>query len=107
DGQKAPEDEVKKLDLRVILMGDKYTVKMGDKVIDRGTGKADPTKDPKTTDIVPSEGPSKGKTILAIYEVKGATLRMCYNLEGKAGPTAVATKEGSGLMLVVYQREKK
>src|SRR4051794_40819519 len=36
-------------------------------------------------DITGTSGPNKGKTILAIYEQKGDTLRICYDLSGKKG----------------------
>ena len=48
----------------------------------------------------------KGKTILAIYEFKGDTLRICYDLAGKNRPTEFAATKENGCFLVVYQRAK-
>jgi uncharacterized protein (TIGR03067 family) len=57
-------------------------------------------------DITGNEGPNKGKTFLAIYELKGDTLRICYDLSGQARPTEFKTKKDTRLFLVTYQREK-
>ncbi len=92
--------------IKLIIADDKYTVTVGDGGPDRGTVKVDPTKKPKTIDIVGSEGPNKGKTILAIYEVSGDTLKICYDLGGKDRPTDFKTATGTMLFMLTYQREK-
>ena len=73
---------------------------------DRGTVKLMPSAKPKALDITGTEGPNKGKTILAIYERKGDTLRICYELSGKGRPTEFKTEAGTQLFLVEYQRQK-
>jgi uncharacterized protein (TIGR03067 family) len=65
-----------------------------------------PKAKPKELDIVGTDGPNKGKTILAIYEQDGDTLRICYDLSGKGRPTEFKTKEGTQSFLVTYVREK-
>lgn len=57
-------------------------------------------------DIKGVKGPNKGKTFLAIFERKGETLKVCYDLEGKQRPSEFATKEGTLLFLVTYKQEK-
>ena len=57
-------------------------------------------------DITGTEGPNKGKTFLAVYELDGDTLRICYDLSGKSRPTEFKTTEGTQLFLVSYKREK-
>ena len=49
----------------------------------------------------------KGPAILAIFEPDGDTLRICYDLSGKARPTEFSTKEGTKLFLVTYKREER
>jgi hypothetical protein len=44
--------------------------------------------------------------ILAIYEIDGDTLKVCYDLGGKNRPTEFKTKEGTALFLATYKREK-
>ena len=58
-------------------------------------------------DITGTEGPNKGKTFQAIYELDGDTLKVCYDLSGKGRPTEFKTAEGTQLFLVIYTREKK
>ncbi len=102
-GQKFP-DEVRKT-IKLVVQGDKYTVTVGQQV-DRGTVKLNPAARPKALDITGTEGPNKGKTILAIYERDGDTLRICYDLSGKGRPAEFKTQAGTQLFLVTYKREK-
>ena len=97
-------DEVRKT-ITLVVKDDKYTVTVG-KEVDQGTVKLNPAAKPKEMDITGTDGPNKGKTILAIYERDGDTLRVCYDLSGKSRPTEFKTKEGSQLFLVAYKREK-
>ncbi len=102
-GDKWPDEFLKKM--KLVTKGDKYTVTFG-QVTDQGTVKLDPGKKPKSMDIIGTEGPNKGKTFLAIYELTKDELKVCYNLDGKERPTAFATKSGTQLFLVTYKREK-
>ena len=98
-------DEATLKTIKLVVEGDKYTVTVG-KAVDKGTTKIDPAAKPKTMDILGSDGPNKGKTILAIYELKDDTLRVCYDLSGKARPTEFKTKKGEQLFLATYKRAK-
>ena len=97
-------DEVRKT-IKLVVKDDKYTVTVG-KQVDRGAVKLSSKAKPKTLDATGTEGPNKGKTILAIYERDGDTLRVCYDLSGKSRPTEFKTREGTQLFLVTYKREK-
>jgi len=98
-------DEATLKTMKLVVEGDKYTVTVG-KSIDKGTTKIDPAAKPKTMDILGADGPNKGKTFLAIYELKGDTLRFCYYLTGKVRPTEFKTKKGEKLFLATYKRAK-
>ena len=100
-----PFDEATLKTIKLVLEGDKYTVTVG-KSIDKGTTKIDPAAKPKTMDIIGTDGPNKGKTMLAIYELNGDTLRVCYDLTGKARPSEFKTKKGELLFLATYKRTK-
>ena len=91
--------------IKLVMKDDKYSVTVG-KTLDEGTVKLDSAAMPKKMEIKGSEGPNKGKTILAIYEVGGETLKVCYDLSGKEHPAEFKTTEGSLLYLVVYKKEK-
>jgi uncharacterized protein (TIGR03067 family) len=67
----------------------------------------DPTKKPKTIDYTMTEGPTKGKTHLGIYELDGDTVKFCFAAPGKDRPTEFSAKEGSERTLSVWKREKK
>ena len=97
-------DEVRKT-IKLVLKGDKYTATVG-KAVDQGTCKVNAAKKPMELDITGTDGPNKGKTILAICERDGDTLRVCYDLSGKGRPTEFKTAANTLLYLVTYKREK-
>lgn len=100
-----PFDEATLKSMKLVIEGDNYTVTVG-KSVDKGTTKIDPAAKPKSLDIIGTDGPNKGKTILAIYELNGDTLRVCYDLTGKARPSEFKTRKGQLLFLVTYKRAK-
>jgi uncharacterized protein (TIGR03067 family) len=102
-GQKYPDEIVKAT--KLIIKGEKYTVEIG-KERDEGTCTADSSKSPMELDIKSTVGPNKGRTILAIYELKDDTMRVCYDLSGKARPTEFATKPKTQLFMLTYKRQK-
>lgn len=73
----------------------------------KGTYSIDPSKSPKTLDISFTEGPEKGNTSLAIYELDGDNWKICIGLTGKSRPTEFVSKSGSGHVLETLKREKK
>jgi uncharacterized protein (TIGR03067 family) len=101
-GKPFPEDAFKTM--KLILADGKYTVMVGDRP-DEGTIKLDSAKSPRAMDITGAKGPNQGKKILAIYELNGATLRICYDLSGKSRPKEFKTLPGSELFLVNYKRQ--
>jgi uncharacterized protein (TIGR03067 family) len=102
-GGKVIPDEVRKT-IKLVIKGDTYKVTVG-KQVDHGTVKLMPSATPKAMDITGTEGPNKGMRFLAIYELKGDTLRVCYDLSGKKRPTKFKTEEGTQLFLAEYKRQ--
>ena len=98
-GEKYPDQILKSM--KLIIKGESYTVLVG-KQTDEGTTKLDPEKTPKQLDIKGTKGPNEGKTILAIYELKEDTLRVCYDLGGEQRPAEFMTKPDTKLFLVTY-----
>ena len=90
---------------RLVIKGDTYRVTAGEKT-DEGVLEVMPEKTPKAMDVKGTRGPNKGKTFLAIYEVKGDTLRVCYDLDGKGRPREFKTAKGKNHFLVTYERHK-
>jgi uncharacterized protein (TIGR03067 family) len=105
DGKKMP-DELVKTFTRTVKKNS-YTARWED---DQGAHSVsgvitlDPTKTPKHVDVVLSDGPSKGKTMLAIYKLDGDTQTICVAVPGQARPTAFDSKQG---VLTVWKRAKK
>ena len=68
-----------------------------------GTYTLDPTKNPKTIDVVPDAGPDKGKSWSLIYIVQDSTLRICCRGIGEDRPTSFDTKDQKGVTLMVFR----
>lgn len=102
-GHPMPEAVVKSISLK--LDNGKYEVFVGEHP-DRGTYTIDSGSKPKSMTIIGTEGPNQGKTFLAIYELKGDALRICYDLSGAKRPTEFKSVAGTKLYLVAYHRSK-
>jgi uncharacterized protein (TIGR03067 family) len=69
--------------------------------------KLDPTKKPRAIDTVPQDGPFKGKSGPAIYELKGDTLKLCIpNQATNERPKEFESTKGANLGLFVLKRAK-
>jgi uncharacterized protein (TIGR03067 family) len=84
----------------------KYKIDFGG-MPDAGTVMLDPAKKPKAMTITGTDGPNKGKTIPAIYDIDGDTLKVCYTLDGKEPPKEFKSTAETKTLLVTYKREKK
>jgi uncharacterized protein (TIGR03067 family) len=102
-GEKFPEETLKTI--KLVMNDGNWTVTVGD-ITDKGTATIDPSKKPKTMDIVGTEGPNKDKKIAAIYELTGDTLKVAYSLDGKERPKDFNAKEGSTFLVFTYKRQK-
>lgn len=105
NGEKLPQPRQGK---KIVLTHDKgnYTVKIGDDLVAVGTYKVDPSRKPRTQDLMPAVGPNKGKTLLGIYEVKGDELHSCIADPDKERPKEFTSKVGSGHLLNTWKRIK-
>jgi uncharacterized protein (TIGR03067 family) len=108
-GKKLAAEELAKI--RLTIKDGAYEVNAGGGLpADKGTLSLDTSVTPKRMTIRGVEGPNKGKTILAIYqmgETDGSveTFRVCYDLSGKAFPTDFKSPKDSALYLVGYRRQ--
>ena len=102
-GQPMTDNVLKSISLK--LDHGKYEVFVGD-APDKGTYTIDPATKPKSMTVTGTEGPNKGKTFPAIYELKSDTLRICYDLSGAKRPTEFKSIAGTRLYLVTYHRKK-
>jgi uncharacterized protein (TIGR03067 family) len=104
-GMSMPADMVK-TGKRVAKDGE-TTITMDGRVYFKAKFKIDPTKKPKTIDYAMTEGPTKGKTHLGIYELDGDTVKFCFAAPGKDRPTDFTAKEGSERTSSVWKRDEK
>jgi uncharacterized protein (TIGR03067 family) len=104
-GQSLPEDAVRS-GKRIAKDGE-TTITISGRVFFKAKVTIDPTKKPKAIDYKMTEGPTKGKTHLGIYELDGDTVKFCFAAPGKERPTEFSANEGSGRTLSVWKRVKK
>ena len=103
DPREANADEGK--GIRCVIKGDKLVAKLPGE--ERSAGslklKIDPTKNPKTVDLRPD---GENTTLLAIYELKGDTLRVSWKAQGMERPRELGSAPGSAQTVVTLKREK-
>ena len=104
DGKPLSDEIVKNSQLTII--GDKYTVKLGDSEIKRGIQKLDATKTPKEINARDTEGPTVGEN-LGIYEfLPNGEFRVCFAATGKPRPTQFESTADNGQFIHVWRRAK-
>jgi len=89
-----------------VCKGNETTVTLGETLILQATFTVDPTKVPKTIDYKATDGPTKGKTHLGIYEFDGETVKYCFAAPDAERPSDFAGKSGSKHTVSIWQRGK-
>jgi uncharacterized protein (TIGR03067 family) len=102
-GEALEADTVKALQLE--MTDGKYTLK-GAENIDRGTWVIRTGQKPFEMDIKGTEGAHKDQAILAIFELDGDKMRVCYDLSGQTRPKTFESKANTTLFLASYERVK-
>lgn len=105
DGVKLPE-EVSETRFRDVK-DDTVTMSVFEKVIQTGKFKLNPNVTPKQIDVTIGDGPNKDKVVTGIYEFKGDELIINAAQPGKDRPASFDCKEGSGLSLTIWKKNKK
>jgi uncharacterized protein (TIGR03067 family) len=103
DGKKLPDASAQRM--TVITAANRYTVQVGDKIVERGTFVLDPSQNPGTIDATVTEGAGKGKTSLGIYELGDQSRRVCLAPPGAARPTRFESPRGSKWALFLTHRQ--
>lgn len=104
-GAALPEPVVKAITLK--MTADQHEVTIHGQRSDKGTCSLDSEANPKRMTIKSTEGPNRGKTLLATYEMKNAdSLQICYDLSGKKFPKEFKAPKGTQLHLVEYRRQE-
>jgi uncharacterized protein (TIGR03067 family) len=88
------------------IKGDRYIVKIKDKVINEAIIELDPGKNPKELNMTPQEGSNKGKLHKAIYKVEGDTFKMARGLNpDQDRPNQFATWPGTNYFVVTWKKK--
>jgi uncharacterized protein (TIGR03067 family) len=87
------------------ITGDRYFVRYDREVADRGRISFVSGDPHSTLTLRGTEGPNAGRSIPAIYQVRGDLLRICYGLDGEP-PAAFTSPPGSPRYLATYRRKK-
>jgi uncharacterized protein (TIGR03067 family) len=104
-GAPLPDAALKAITLKIT--GTNYNVTVTGEGADRGTCTLHPSKSPKRMTITGTSGPNRGKTFLAIYEMKDeGSLRVCYDLSGTDFPKEFQSPKGTKHYLADYRRQK-
>jgi uncharacterized protein (TIGR03067 family) len=90
-----------------VCKDDVTTVTNGNQVFMKAKFKVDPTKSPKAIDYDITDGPTKGKKQLGIYELNGDTVKFSFAAPGQERPTDFSSKSGDHRTVSVWKRVKK
>jgi uncharacterized protein (TIGR03067 family) len=104
DGQEAPEEIVRSITRTVEK----------DHVVWKREGKSfagtrielDPSRDPRTIDVIPDGGKDRGERVLGIYKLEKDRLTICMAAPGQPRPGAFKAEKGSGCTLRTFTREE-
>jgi uncharacterized protein (TIGR03067 family) len=102
NGMVTPKELLEKTAGKLVVTGDRYKVFLGD-FSDEGSIKLDAGKTPKQIDVVTA----KGEKMQGIYKFDGEDMTICFAQPGGERPSEFKTKEGTGQILLKYQRLKK
>lgn len=94
-------------DARLVIEGDRYVVEAA-AGRDSGTLQIDTTVTPHAIDLVGKRGPNAGRTIPALFRIRGNLLQLCYCVGEEnvqlPRPTEIHAAVGSMQILVRYRR---
>ena len=94
-------------DATVTIGGDYFTTRVGDKPLRHGTLRLDPTKKPKTIDLIYADGPQKGKTSQGIYNLHRDSWILFFSIPGKDRPAKFDRRVTIGQMFMVLRKAGK
>ncbi len=87
--------------ISVEIKGNRYTISTAERD-ESGEFSVDAAASPANMDIVPASGRNAGKTMHAIYSVKGDTMKVCYQESNRPENFSVAGQTGK--LLITYHR---
>jgi uncharacterized protein (TIGR03067 family) len=106
NGEKKPAEETQ--GWKVIFKGDEMWVVKPEGTDPKLKFKLDPTKEPKTIDLIVQEGKDKGEVAPGIYAFSNGQLRLCINIFGDRSfrPREFKTQERDGVGFATLEQVK-
>ena len=104
DGQAMP--DTLRTTARRVCKGAETTVTVGGQLMLKARFTIDPSKTPRTIDYQMTDGWTKGKKQLGIYELEGDTVKFCFGAPDGERPADFTSKPGDRRTLSVWQRKK-
>jgi uncharacterized protein (TIGR03067 family) len=97
---------VEELRVRYLLLrgGGYRIIDRSNQVVDRGHYRLDEARSPPAMDIMGEAGPYAGRTMLAVYELRGDELTVCYDLERLQRPADLNPRRNQPLLRITYAR---
>jgi uncharacterized protein (TIGR03067 family) len=90
---------------RLVLASGRYQIHdRAARVLDSGAITIDRAVSPYSMDIVGLDGPNAGKTMLAIFELDGDLLTICYDLDVNVRPETTEPQQDQLLLQITYAR---
>jgi uncharacterized protein (TIGR03067 family) len=108
NGEARPDDDAKQL--QIVFKGDEVFAVKPKGEDPHLKFKLNPSKNPKTIDLVAIEGSDKGKTAAGIYSLRNGRLQVCINIFGhdtSERPKGFKTQAGDGVVAGTFERAKK
>lgn len=99
-----------KIDARkrtLFIGGELAIVQEGGKIVQAGTVRLAASKSPPSIDVVVRSGEHEDSTMLGIYELKGDSLRVCFDPEGESRPKKFSARADSSVYVATYKRVKR
>jgi uncharacterized protein (TIGR03067 family) len=91
---------------RLTIHGTKYSFRLSETRLEF-TYRLDASRSPNAIDLIVATGPEKGKVYYGICRFEKDRYEICRStVPGHVRPTEFVTRPGSGLMMVVWQRQK-
>jgi uncharacterized protein (TIGR03067 family) len=104
DGQEAPEAIVRSITRTVEK--DHVVWKRDGKSFAGTRIELDPSRDPRSIDVIPDGGKDRGERVLGIYKLEDDRLTICMAAPGQPRPKEFKAEKRSGYTLRTFTREK-
>jgi uncharacterized protein (TIGR03067 family) len=93
--------------IRLVIKEGTMTLEVGKEVL-KSTYKLGPSKKPCAIDLTSTDGTTKGRTYLGIYELDGDSLKICFSEYDQERPGEFAAEGKPGIRtLLILERQKK